>query len=116
MTNPTEALRRLLAGCEPVSWTKISGEPYWTFVPTKLVAEARKALAQDPEPRYEQLVTRCEVIDHRHGAPSVGRVFVAWGARVSLSYQDAGRTLKVFVDDHPGTTGLQARPSGRETT
>lgn len=44
-------------------------------------------------------VTRFEVIDHRHGAPSIGRVFVAWGCAIELSYQDAGRTLKVFVSD-----------------
>lgn len=43
-------------------------------------------------------VTRIEVIDHRHGAPQVGRVFTAWNAKIELSYQDAGRTLKVFVD------------------
>lgn len=47
-------------------------------------------------------VTRFEVIDHRHGAPSVGRVFVAWGCSVELSYQDDGRTLKVFVEGQAG--------------
>lgn len=46
----------------------------------------------------ESKVTRIEVIDHRHGAPRVGRVFTAWNAKIELSYQDAGRTLKVFVD------------------
>lgn len=51
-------------------------------------------------------VTRFEVIDHRHGAPSVGRVFVAWGCRIELSYQDDGRTLKVFVDGNATTENL----------
>lgn len=36
-------------------------------------------------------VTRIEVIDE------TGRVYVKYGVEVELSYQDAGRTLKVFV-------------------
>ena len=48
-------------------------------------------------------VTRFEVIDHRRqqvpGGHPVGRVFVAWPAEIELSYQDDGRTLKVFVMD-----------------
>lgn len=36
-------------------------------------------------------VTRIEVIDE------TGRVYVKYGAAVELSYQDDGRTLKVFV-------------------
>lgn len=51
-------------------------------------------------------VTRVELIDHRHqaGAPDQrGRVFVALGCAVTLSYQDDGRTLKVFVDDQKVT-------------
>ena len=43
-------------------------------------------------------VTRFEVIDHRRGAPEVGRVFVAWNASGTLSMQDGGRTLKLFID------------------
>lgn len=42
--------------------------------------------------------TRIEVIDHRKGAPQIGRVFCAWNSKITLSYQDGGRTLKIFVD------------------
>jgi hypothetical protein len=37
-------------------------------------------------------VTRLEVIGPK------GRIFTQWDCAVELSYQDAGRTLKVFVD------------------
>jgi len=41
-------------------------------------------------------VTRFEVIDHT--APEgQGRVYAAQNVKVELSYQDDGRTLKVFV-------------------
>lgn len=48
-------------------------------------------------------VTRFEVIDHRTplvGEPGTGygRVFSARGCKIELSYQDDGKTLKVFVD------------------
>jgi hypothetical protein len=56
----------------------------------KLTAE--RPTATDP-------LTRFEVIDHRKDAPTVGRAFVAWPATIELSYQDTGRTLKVFVTD-----------------
>ena len=52
-------------------------------------------------------VTRFEVIDHRENPGYYRRTFVARPCRVELSYQDDGRTLKVFVDDaasaHPPT-------------
>lgn len=51
-------------------------------------------------------VTRFEVIDHRNGAPQVGRVFSAWDCRVELSYQDGGHTLKVFVDGDATTENV----------
>ena len=38
-------------------------------------------------------VTRFEVIDW------TGRAYGAHGCRIELSYQDGGRTLKVFVDE-----------------
>jgi hypothetical protein len=51
---------------------------------------------------HETAVTRFEVIDHRnpHGVPgkTCGRVYSAHGCKIELSYQDGGRTLKVFVD------------------
>lgn len=42
-------------------------------------------------------VTRLEVIDE------TGRVYSQWDCRVELSYQDNGRTLKVFVTKEPTT-------------
>jgi hypothetical protein len=45
-------------------------------------------------------VTRVEVIDHRTPRNiERGRVFTARDCAVELSYQDDGRTLKVFVND-----------------
>jgi hypothetical protein len=38
-----------------------------------------------------ETVTRIEVIDES------GRVYVKYGVEVELSYQDGGKTLKVFV-------------------
>lgn len=44
-------------------------------------------------------VTRVEVLDHRRGAEPFGRVFSARDVgHVELSYQDGGRTLKIFLD------------------
>jgi hypothetical protein len=43
-----------------------------------------------------QRVTRFEVIDEH------GRAFVRYGVAVELSYQDDGRTLKVFVQARAG--------------
>lgn len=42
-------------------------------------------------------VTRFEVIDHTKEMR--GRVYVKYGVQVELSFQDDGKTLKVFVDD-----------------
>lgn len=52
-------------------------------------------------------VTRFEVIDHRKDGN--GRIFAAWDASVELSYQDGGRTLKVFVVDGVATPEPRAR-------
>lgn len=60
-------------------------------------------------------IRRFEVIDHRtpYGESGMvtGRVFTANGCRVSLSYQDRGTTLKVFIDgereDRPPSPGVQ---------
>ena len=45
---------------------------------------------------YEK-VTRFEVIDHTTGGR--GRVYTRHDVSIELSYQDDGRTLKVFIDD-----------------
>jgi hypothetical protein len=42
-------------------------------------------------------VTRFEVIDHTK--EMLGRAYVKYGVQVELSFQDDGKTLKVFVDD-----------------
>jgi ribosomal protein L13E len=51
-------------------------------------------------PKLQKKVNRLEVIDHRAGV-GTGRVFSVRPCAVTLSYQDQGRTLKVFVDDPP---------------
>lgn len=63
------------------------------------------------EPRRGIPLTRVEVIDHRADSETFGRAFVAWDVAMELSYQDHGRTLKVFVDDKgalPNNPGEQA--------
>lgn len=42
-------------------------------------------------------VTRVELISHTK--KNLGRVYVEYGVRASLSLQDEGRTLKIFVED-----------------
>jgi hypothetical protein len=51
-------------------------------------------------------VTRVVVVDHaqsvtqvKHTPQIFGRVYEKWGIRASLSLQDDGRTLKIFVGD-----------------
>jgi hypothetical protein len=49
----------------------------------------------DPSPKpVAARPTRVEVIDHRSNAPDFGRV-----NPIELSYQDDGRTLKIFLKD-----------------
>jgi hypothetical protein len=50
-------------------------------------------------------VTRFEVIDE------TGRAYVRDGVSVCVSYQDDGRTLKVFVKELPLGEGAAARAS-----
>lgn len=47
--------------------------------------------------RETSKVTRLEVIDDEDG-----RVYSRWDARISLDYQDDGKTLKVFVEQDNG--------------
>jgi hypothetical protein len=49
------------------------------------------------------IVTRCEVIDHREETHTPGRFYVAYDVMVTLDVQDDGRTLKVFLDDRSDT-------------
>lgn len=53
------------------------------------IASAREEAAKD--------VTRFEVIDHTTNG--IGRIIVKYGVQVELSYQDNGRTLKVFLTE-----------------
>ncbi len=57
-----------------------------------------EALASPPAHAAETAVTRFEVIDHRKNVSHIGRVYSAQPCKITLSYQDDGRTLKVFVD------------------
>jgi len=50
-----------------------------------------KGYTQCQEDNSTSKVTRVEVIDE------TGRVYTKWNCSVELSYQDDGRTLKVFV-------------------
>jgi hypothetical protein len=59
-------------------------------------------------------VTRVELIDHRTGGQ--GRMFVAYGCAVELSYQDDGRTLKVFVTDPAAPSDLRGLVDAAERT
>ncbi len=49
-------------------------------------------------------VTRVELIDE------TGRVFTRWNTKVDLSFQDGGKTLKIFVEAPKRT--LNAAKSG----
>ncbi len=76
---------------------------YFAALSPELVLSLIAALTDDTARRLlgePATVTRVEVIDHRLLAPEPGRVFVAGPeCRTELSYQDGGRTLKVFVSD-----------------
>lgn len=86
-----------VVGCENPAGHKgkciaLAGEPNEFTWP-----KADAALPQEGEQASK--VTRFEVIDHRpniEGREPRGRVLSLWG-RIELSYQDQGRTLKVFV-------------------
>lgn len=54
-------------------------------------------VAENAQPIDASKVTRFEVIDHRDDG--VGRILTCNGVRVTLSPQDDGRTLKVFLND-----------------
>jgi hypothetical protein len=79
----------------------------------QLAAEAEAGYSPDrmaPGPRTTApfgRVSRFEVIDHRMetiAAEQPVRAIVATGAKVTLSFQDHGRTLKVFLSDHEEET------------
>lgn len=61
----------------------------------------------DNEPPYLlSTFRRFEVIDHRSAASAPGRTLLARHAQVSLSIQDNGTTLKVFLNDVITQAGL----------
>ena len=58
------------------------------------------AASRVPSESPAQKVTRFEVIDHRESmGADQGRTLVLHDIAVELAYQDAGRTLKVFLHD-----------------
>lgn len=57
-------------------------------------------LEQSYKAKYEHPVTRLEIIDHTK--TGTGRDYTKWipqNFSVELSYQDDGRTLKIFLSD-----------------
>jgi hypothetical protein len=58
-----------------------------------MVRNACEALLLRGGARLQPKVTRFELIDR------TGRVYTRYGVEVALSYQDGGRTLKVFIGD-----------------
>lgn len=55
-----------------------------------------EATEGEGKPKGITKVTRVEVIDH--SPDGKGRAFVKWGVKsLELSYQDDGRTLKIFI-------------------
>jgi conjugal transfer/entry exclusion protein len=56
------------------------------------VRQAEQTARQSAFAEAAQSVTRVEVVD------DAGRAYTGWNVRVALSYQDDGRTLKVFVN------------------
>jgi hypothetical protein len=87
-------------------WEKVLVERYGQ-TSDELAAEAERGYdVSQPRPvsttRDFSKVERFEVIDHRMetiAAERPARVIVATGAKVTLSFQDSGRTLKVFLSD-----------------
>ncbi len=57
----------------------------------KAEVEAQSRSGEGATPPQEYGVTRIEVIDE------TGRVYTRWRTSIQLSYQDEGRTLKIFV-------------------
>jgi hypothetical protein len=55
----------------------------------------------------QDIVTRFEVIDE------TGRAYVRHGVKTELSYQDGGRTLKVFVSPVGKEWGSEKAPEGQ---
>lgn len=58
----------------------------------KLIEQAKELEKLANENNNTSEVTRFEVID------KTGRVYSKWDCSIELSYQDNGKTLKVFVD------------------
>lgn len=61
-----------------------------------LIIECIKYYGQEMHYPTEK-VSRFEVIDHTK--EMIGRVYVKYDISIDLSFQDDGKTLKVFVDD-----------------
>ena len=68
-------------------------EQYWSKQPYNEDAYVVGYTQCQNDMLHDQTVTRFEVIDYN------GRVYVAKDCKVELSYQDDGRTLKVFIKE-----------------
>lgn len=66
---------------------------------------ARKILSAIEGFEKQENVTRFEVIDGRRHSSGPGRAFTAHNIKIELAYQDALRTLKVFVKDREEDDG-----------
>ena len=66
-------------------------EQYWDTQPYNEDAYVVGYTQCQQDMSKDQTVTRFEVIDTN------GRVYQKWNCNVELSYQDDGRTLKVFI-------------------
>lgn len=87
-----QTCREVLASYKP-GVDLIPTNKLWVAAQAEICEEAADQLAA---PVGETGVTRFEVIDE------TGRVFTRWNTSIQLSYQDDGRTLKVFVEKSHG--------------
>jgi hypothetical protein len=79
----------------------------WITHLAHLAALSASGAGEDASPLDK--VRRFEVIDHSgQVANEIGRVLTRYGVKVSLSYQDDGTTLKVFLD--PELAGVDPPP------
>jgi hypothetical protein len=77
---------------------KVEPKPFEAVVPREDQLRVQGSRRVKLPQLLQDKVTRFEVIDHRTGLPQ-GRTIVATPCKIELSYQDQGRTLKVFVKD-----------------
>jgi len=72
-------------------------ENSWPWEAQQVVRTLRAKVSKLQGKNALNKVTRFEVIDHTWAG--TGRDLVRYGTEVEISYQDDGRTLKVFLKD-----------------